>query len=150
MALLEMAFIVHLLNNSLTDPETELEHHCLIENAIYEASSEGEKGMRLVTEVVLNRYESEYRSDSTYCGTIYHKLQFSWTRIPESKRRVYSQDEYLKAAQVVFSYMYGDLDRILPQEVRHYLNKKEATDQSWYRPDMVVYRYKNHEFLMVN
>lgn len=150
MALLEMAFVAHLLNHSLTDPETELEHHCLIENAIYEASSEGEKGMRLVTEVVLNRYESEYRSDSTYCGTIYHKLQFSWTRIPESKRRVYSQNEYLKAAQVVFSYMYGDLDRILPQEVRHYLNKKEATDQSWYRPDMVVYRYKNHEFLMVN
>ena len=150
MALLEMAFVIHLLNNSLTDPETEREHHCLIENAIYEASSEGEIGMRLVTEVVLNRYESEYRSDSTYCGTVYHKLQFSWTRISAKKLRKYSHDEYIKAAQIVFSYMYGDLDRILPRNVRHYLNKKEATDQSWYHPSMVVYRHKNHEFLRVN
>lgn len=145
-----MAFVNHLLTSSITDPETELEHHCLIENAIYEAANEGPIGMRLVTEVVLNRYDAEYRSDSTYCGTVYHKLQFSWTRTPKNKRRKYTQDEYMKAAQVVFSYMYGDLNRILPRNVRHYLNKAEANDQSWYEPEMVVYRYKNHEFLVVN
>lgn len=148
---LEMSFVLSLLNNSIPDPEVDAEVHCLIENAIYEASSEGQRGMRLVTEVVMNRYDTEYKSDRTYCGTIYHKLQFSWTRIPRNKLRKYSQEEYEKAAQVVFSYLYQEnMPRILDRKVRHYLNKKEASDQSWYRPDMVVYQYKNHEFLLVN
>jgi spore germination cell wall hydrolase CwlJ-like protein len=145
--LLEMAFVTHLLYNSITDPETEMEHHCLIENAIYEAAGEGLRGMRLVTEVVLNRYETEYKSNRTYCGTVYHTLQFSWTR--KNKLRQYSREEYEKAAQVVFSYMYGKLDRILPRNTRHYLNKAEATDQSWYNQENVVYTHKNHEFLVV-
>ena len=146
-----MAFVINLLNNSIPDPEVDAETHCLIENAIYEASSEGTKGMRLVTEVVLNRYETEYRSDRTYCGTIYHRLQFSWTRTPKNKLRKYSQDEYHKAAQVVFSYLYKeDMPRILDRNVRHYLNVSESSDQSWFDKDMVVYQYKKHEFLIVN
>lgn len=148
--MMEMALVVAMLNSPLTDPETELEHHCLIENAIYEAVGEGVKGMKLVTEVVMNRYESEYRSNRTYCGTIYHRLQFSWTRLPRESLRKYTRNEYLKAAQVVFSLMYGETERVLPRNVRHYLNKKESTDQTWYRPEAVVYEWKNHEFLIVN
>lgn len=148
--MMEIALVLSLLNNSITDPETEMEHHCLIENAIYEAGGEGITGMRLVTEVVLNRYRNGYRTDSTYCGTIYWKLQFSWTRTPRERLRRYSDEEYVRAAQVVFSYMYDKTDRLLPQNVNHYLNKKEATDQSWYQPTQVVYQHKQHEFLVVN
>jgi spore germination cell wall hydrolase CwlJ-like protein len=123
--ILEMSFVLSLLNNSIPDPEVDAEIHCLIENAIYEASSEGQKGMRLVTEVVMNRYDTEYKSNRTYCGTIYHKLQFSWTRIPKSKLRKYSQQEYENAAQVVFSYLYQEnMPRILDRKVRHYLSQQ--------------------------
>lgn len=148
--MMEMALVIAMLNSSITDPETELEHHCLIENAIYEAGGEGQMGMKLVTEVVMNRYDAEYRSNKTYCGTIYHRLQFSWTRTPRESLRKYSLEEYQKAAQVVFSLMYGETEKVLPPDVRHYLNKKEAEDQSWYDPNSIVMEWKNHEFLRVN
>lgn len=148
--MMEMALVIALLNDPITDPETELEHHCLIENAIYEAGGEGQIGMRLVTEVVINRYNANYRSDNTYCGTIYHQFQFSWTKTPRNSLRKYSDSEYQKAAQVVFSLMYGKTKRILPRNVYHYLNKGESEDQTWYDKSKVVLKWKNHEFLRTN
>lgn len=47
---------------------------CLIKNAYYEANTEGDIGMLLVTNVVFNR-----TSGRDFCKTIYKPFQFSWT-----------------------------------------------------------------------
>lgn len=144
--LMEMALVIDMLNGK-TDVRTAAEQHCLIENVVYEAANQGVRGMRLVTEVVLQRHEHEYRQKYTQCGVIHDTAQFSWTNDPVENRRSYSDEEYQAAAQVVFSYLYNDLPRLLPEGTLHYLNPKTASDMSWYKPSKVVYRHKDHEFL---
>jgi spore germination cell wall hydrolase CwlJ-like protein len=144
--LIPMALALELMNAS-TDGRTELEHHCLIENAVYEASGEGPKGMALATEVALNRLDAGYRYKDSSCAIVHDSAQFSWTLSPTSDRRQYTQREYEKAAQVVFTYMFTDQERMLPEDTLHYINPQTATDLSWYDEDKVVYRYKSHAFL---
>lgn len=142
--MLELAIVAMLLNDH-TNPEAQAEQHCLIENAIYEAHGEGTRGMQLVTEVVVNRVNREYRGEWTYCNVIHDPAQFSWTL--EDTPREYSEEEYLEAGQVVLSVLYGELPKVLGENVTHYLNEDEATDLSWYDPNKVVLRHKNHQFL---
>ena len=145
---MEMSLVASLLASPV-QTEVDLEQHCLIENVVREASGEGVEGMRLVTEVTLNRYNVEYRGKFSYCGVVYDPKQFSWTNIREDRRRKYKDREYEKAAQIVFSYLYGDLPRLLPKNTFHYINVRHASDLSWYDPTKVVYRHKNHEFLIL-
>lgn len=155
--------------NATTDGFTRNDHKCAIENLIYEAVGEdrasvlrikkeldgkGELsvnnksvGMRLVMEVMLNRLDNGYRGAETFCNVVHHSKQFSWTSKDRSKRRAYKQEEYLAAAQVFYSYIYGGQSRLLPENTMHYLNKNTASDLSWYDKNKVVYSYKNHEYI---
>jgi hypothetical protein len=101
--------------------------------------------MRLVAEVTLNRIKARYRGAYDACTIVHDNAQYSWTLSPE--KRAYTPEEYTQAARVLFSYLYYDLERILPENTLHYINRKDATDLSWYDPKKVVYRFKNHEFL---
>lgn len=144
--MLSMSIVVALLADPM-NPVAEREHDCMIRNAIYEANGEGIKGMHLVSEVVMNRYERNYRGATSFCEVVYSPTQFSWTLIPEENRLEYTQDEYYRAAQVVLSLVYGEVERILPPSVLHYLNRHQATDLSWYDTSKVFAVYGNHEFL---
>lgn len=143
---LEIALVASLLSNP-HNPMADHEQHCLIENAVYESIGEGKKGMQYVTEVVINRTEAGYRGDKTFCDTVYSKSQFSWTLIDKDQRLEYSEEDYLEAAQVTLSVLYEEVPRLLPSNVMHYLNTRDATDMSWYDPNKVYTRYKNHAFL---
>lgn len=143
---LEMAIVIALLDDP-HNPKATAEQHCLIENAIYESIGEGRRGMQLVTEVALNRLDNGFRNVDSFCRTVYDPYQFSWTIIDEDSRLDYSQADYLRAAQVVLSVVYDEVDRILPPNVHHYINVRDASDMSWYDPNKVVYRHRNHQFL---
>lgn len=147
--MLEMALVLSMLATP-TDGFVYREQKCLIENAIYEAANQGPKGMQLATEIAINRLDRNYRGAQNACAVIYAPAQFSWTLTPKEKRRAYTDAEYHAAAQVVFSVLYDEVDRILPGNVLHYLNKRDATDLSWYDPSKVVLSYRNHEFLALN
>jgi len=144
--LMEMALVIELMT-ARTDARTELEQKCLIENAIYEAAGQGKKGMALATEVALYRLEAGYRYKDTSCTIVHDRNQFSWTSIPEDQRRPYTLEEERAAAQVVFTYLYTDPPRMLPEGTLHYLNTDTATDLSWYDPKKVVLSYRDHVFL---
>jgi len=144
-----MIIIEDFVNNNQHNPRAAIEHHCMIENIIYESIGEGKIGMQLVAEVTLNRVDNQRygKSPEEICEVVYQRKQFSWTAIPEEERLVYTDDEYMQAAQVMYSVLYDELPRILPENVLHYLNRRDATDLSWYDPNKVVYAHLNHEFL---
>lgn len=144
--LLEMSIVLALLGDT-TNPVAAAGQHCYIENAIYEGSAEGSRGMRLVTEVTVNRLDVGHRGARTACEVIYSPAQFGWTFTPEDQLRTYTEAEYLKAAQAVFSVLYDEVPRLLPTNVLHYQNPTTATDDSWYDADKVVLAYKGHHFL---
>lgn len=147
--LIEMA-LVHALLDDPHNAEADIQQGCLIENAIYESIGEGPRGMQLVTEIVINRLDVNYRGAETHCEVIHSPAQFSWTRIPEDKRLTYTEEEYYLAAQVVLSVLYDDIPRILPEEVLHYLNPRTATDLSWYAVEDIALTYRNHHFLQLD
>jgi hypothetical protein len=72
---------------------SEKQMKCLIDNAFYEANTEGKLGRQQVTQVVFNR-----TNDGNYCKTIYKPQQFSWTSIkrlkgvPEKLRSVLKEE----------------------------------------------------------
>jgi spore germination cell wall hydrolase CwlJ-like protein len=143
--LMEMALVLA-IKNSPHSAVAKQEHKCLVDNIIYEASNQGTKGMRLVTEVTLNRIANKPNAVSM-CEVVYEPSQFSWTSTKKENLRKYTKEEENKAYQILYSYLYGDLNKILPSNVLNYLNTKIATDLSWYTPDKVIYRYKDHTFL---
>lgn len=144
--MLEMAIVIAMLNDP-HNPKASNEQECLIKNTIYESIGEGQKGMQLTTEVAINRLDVGYRGARSMCDVIHSPSQFSWTLSPDYGRYQYSEEEYLKAAQVVFSILYDEVERILPKDVLHYLNTETATDLSWYDKDKVVLVYGGHSFL---
>ena len=58
---------------------TNKEIACLMKNAYNEARGEGEKGIALVTQVVLNRAKF---SGKSVCAVLYEPEQFSWVSAP--------------------------------------------------------------------
>ena len=148
--MLEM-FIVEDMLQGTHNPVAKAEQHCMIENVLYEAIGEGTIGMQLVAEVTLNRVDNGYYQNTgeELCRVVYRPDQFSWTLIPQGDRLVYSEEEYMRAAQVVLSVLYDAVERILPPTVLHYINPRHATDMSWYDPSKVVYRHKNHDFVQL-
>ena len=142
MTLLEISMVALLMGAS-TDGKTVLEHDCLIDNVIYEAAGESVTGMVAVIEVTMNRVESK-RYPDTICGVVYQQEQFSWTK---KVSREPTSAERLKATQVVYTYMYPGLPRVLPPNTYHYINKRHATDLSWYDDSKVVASIGNHDFL---
>lgn len=167
---LTLTAILSIVNGD-TDGMTRLQDKCFIENLIYESVGEDPEavrnvakelngefgaadknnpiGMRLTAEIVLNRLEEEHRGEFTLCSVIYDDFQFSWTRKPKSELRKYTREEYLAAAQVAYTYLYTNADRLLPVTVINYLNPKTSKDMSWYDPDKVVYKYRNHHYLQL-
>lgn len=138
------------LLGGFTDAETEIQQRCFIENLIYEAADQGDKGMQLVAEVTLNRIDTGYRGATTFCHVVHDTAQFSWTATPKDQRRVYTKEEYLAAARVAFSVLYEKTPRILPKRTFHYLNVAKSGDLIWYDQKRVVYQYRDHQFLVLN
>lgn len=56
---------------------------CLAKNMFFEARNQGNRGMRLVAYVTLNRTISHNYSN-TVCGVVYEPYQFSWTHLLEN------------------------------------------------------------------
>lgn len=75
-----LKFISHIPERALENLDLRKikELKCLALNNYYEAATEGIRGMQAVTQVVINRVDTQ-GYPRTACGVIYQKSQFSWT-----------------------------------------------------------------------
>jgi spore germination cell wall hydrolase CwlJ-like protein len=129
------------------DPRAKDEQQCLIDAVIYEAADQEYKGMALSLETILYRTEDGFRTDGTFCGTVNRPGQYSFTAKDPALRRTYTPSELIAAQRVVFTYLYGNPTRMLPEGCYSYINADTATDLSWYSEDLVTMAWMNHEFL---
>ena len=77
---------------------------CLALNIYFEARSEPLEGQQAVAEVTLRRAR---RSGDSVCTTVYSPHQFSWTSLPEERRRVTDLRAWLLAGRVASSALSG-------------------------------------------
>jgi len=121
----------------------ESEVTCLARNLYHEARGEGATGMKLVAQTTRNRvYSGEF--PSSYCGVVYERAQFSWTRKPEAPiadMRSWSLAVEIAAATIV------DIDNLPEFRATHYYNYREIGRPSWPQRYTEVARHKNHVFL---
>lgn len=118
-------------------PERQLK--CLVDNAFYEANTEGRLGRMLVTQVVFNRTFS----GEDYCKTIYKYKQFSWTlqkKLPgiPHKLRKELEREVLE--------LYWGLEKVPKkfEDITHYHTR--AVNPKWNRAFKVVGVFNQHVF----
>jgi hypothetical protein len=108
---------------------------CLTKNAFFEANLEGDIGMMLVTNVVLNRTH-----DGKYCKTIFKKYQFAWT---SGKTKKIPVDTFNSIAFSIKKFN----RRALPIRLvgaTHY--HKRGEHPNWARKLKRLGAYKNHIF----
>jgi spore germination cell wall hydrolase CwlJ-like protein len=73
--------------------------HCLAEAAFYEARGEGERGQRMVIDVVLNRV-AHRAFPSTICAVVNQKGQFPFRRNPRLTRNKAGQEAWRTAVRL--------------------------------------------------
>lgn len=127
-----------------TDAKTRREQECLIRVTAQEGSNTGLRGMAMVIEVIQNRSRDRWRSNGTYCSTVYHKGQFEAV----ARNRKITEAEYNMAAQIAMTYLYENPKRLLPLNCYSFINPHIASDLSWYDPSKVVAKAGNHHFLI--
>lgn len=115
---------------------------CLALNAVHEALGEGERGMAAVTRVVLNRAAVGYKGQTTICGTVYARAQFSWTHEDPAPA---DPVELARAKRIVQGVLEGRyLDRV-PGALHYYNPDKVA---AWWAPSYTeVAVIGNHRFM---
>jgi len=110
---------------------------CLTKNAFFEANLEGNIGMMLVTNVVLNRTHN-----GKFCNTIFKKYQFAWTS--GNKKRI-PVDTFKSIASSIKMFD----RRLLPRRLinaTHY--HKRGEHPNWARKLKRLGAYKNHIFYL--
>lgn len=127
-----------------SDAKTRREHECIIRVVAQESAGTGMRGMAMVVEVIQNRTRDRWRSNGTYCSTVYRDGQFDAV----VKNRDITDAEYGMAAQVVMTYQYKNPKRLLPLNCYSFINPFIATDLSWYDPAKVVAKAGAHHFLI--
>lgn len=141
--LIPMAVVVDLHSSDMQYPS----HTTLIDNILHEARGESLMGQLAVLEVV---YERAYRSDfpSEVSKVVYQPYQFSWT-IEGHPIGEPTEEEELKAAQLVYSFLYDGLPDSPVKGATHYLNPSVIPDHllpNWYFEYDFVGKVGNHEF----
>lgn len=139
-----LLYLVFLLPMSLFASEQALPNKqltCLVDNAYYEAYSEGKIGVLLVTQVVLNRARTY---DESYCQTIYKKGQFSWTatrklkKIPLEKR---------KELEILITKFYKGKLNYLPKNLKDAMfYHANYVNPPWFKTRVKIGVWKNHIF----
>ena len=116
-------------------------HKCLADNLYHEARGEGEKGMKYVGHVTLNRVKSK-RYPNTVCGVVYQRNQFSWTR---NKPAIKEKKAYSRARAIARALLKRD------ESKTHFFGATyfHATHvrPTWASSKKVVMRHGNHVFL---
>lgn len=67
-------------NQSKGEVISEKELNCITTALYHESRGESEKGKLAVVNVILNRKSDDYFKQSSACGVVYAKGQFSWTK----------------------------------------------------------------------
>lgn len=126
------------------DPDTWTEHECLARNAYFEARGEGEHGMALVTQTVLNRMNSNKRYfPNTACQVVRQKIgktcAYSWFCDGKSDR---PKDLKLfeKAKIVADKAIMGYYTNLV--KVKYY--KRCDVESGFFDTLEYKFRYKNH------
>ena len=132
--------IILILCNSPVNADIKLsskELSCLTKNAFFEANLEGNIGMMLVTNVVLNRTHN-----GKFCNTIFKKYQFAWTSGNKKKIPV---DTFKSIASSIKMFD----RRMLPRKLinaTHY--HKRGEHPNWAHKLKRLGAYKNHIFYL--
>ena len=117
---------------------TNKEISCLVRNAYNEARGEGEKGIQLVTQVVLNRARIDGKG---ICEVIYEPEQFSWVSAPLAV-----SDEFKKKTKPLIVAMYNGKKRMSKQYRNIYYFHRKDLKRVWTKKLRLAASYKNHIF----
>ena len=111
-------------------------------NMYHEARGEGEKGMRMVGEVTINRTASSKYPD-TICGVVYQKNQFSWvsTKKDKTPKEKESWEMALKIAKELLDDGVGSYGHL----ATHFVNLSVARP-SWTKKFDKVTKIGDHTF----
>ena len=116
------------------------EFKCLSDNIYHEARGEGDKGMRLVGHVTLNRALSS-KYPSNLCKVVYQSNQFSWTSNP---RAVTNRNSYQHAQQAARDVLYRKHDE---SNGALFFFGHHIVTPKWYWYKTVTVKHKNHTFM---
>jgi len=113
-------------------------------NIYHEARGEGEEGMQMVGEVVLNRVDHP-KYPNTICGVVYQKSQFSWVK--QLKNHTPKEKEMWELSlHMAEQLLQGDID-LYDNGATHFLNPKALKKlPSWTRKFDEVAKIGNHVF----
>lgn len=113
-------------------------------NIYHEARGEGEEGMQMVGEVVLNRVDHP-KYPNTICGVVYQKSQFSWVK--QLKNHTPKEKEMWELSlHMAEQLLQGDID-LYDNGATHFLNPKALKKlPSWARKFDEVAKIGNHVF----
>ena len=113
-------------------------------NIYHEARGEGEEGMQMVGEVVLNRVDHPKYPD-TICAVVYQKSQFSWVK--KMKNHTPKEKEMWELSlHMAEQLLQGDID-LYSNGATHFLNPKVLKKlPSWARKFDEVAKIGNHVF----
>lgn len=92
-ALIVLGIIGLILSSKSANANLYDDIQCHVDNIFYEANSEEFLGHVLVANSVTNRTATKNRWGSTVCGTVYQRLQYSWTRLPARALYDFKQTE---------------------------------------------------------
>lgn len=143
--LLPLIVVQGLMSADATLAEVAQQQQCLIETVAREAGGESLYGIQAVTEVIDNRAQANYKGKD-WCSVVHYPGQFAAN---EGTPRPITYAERIKVSQVVYSYLYGSIPRVLPEDTFHFINPYTANDLSWYAAEDVVATYDNHHFLKI-
>lgn len=117
---------------------TNKEIACLVKNAYNEARGEGDKGIQLVTQVVLNRARIDGKG---ICEVIYEPGQFSWVSAPLAV-----SDDFKKKTKPLIVAMYSGKKRMSKQYRNIYYFHRKDLKRVWTKKLRLAASYKNHIF----
>jgi spore germination cell wall hydrolase CwlJ-like protein len=119
---------------------TNAEILCLAKNIYYEARGEPMHGKIAVAQVTLNRVTHRTEFQSSICGVVYAKHQFSWTMEKHSEPR---GEAWLEAKAIAKAVIVGTAH--LPDFKALYFHNLTVKPQ-WNRTKELVARIGNHIF----
>jgi N-acetylmuramoyl-L-alanine amidase len=119
---------------------TNAELLCLAKNIYYEARGEPMHGKIAVAQVTLNRVTHRTEFQSSICGVVYAKDQFSWTRERHKEPR---GEAWLEAKELAKAVVQGTAH--LPQFKALYFHNLTVKPH-WRKTKELVARIGNHIF----
>lgn len=111
-------------------------------NMYHEARGEGERGMRMVGEVTINRTASSLYPD-TICGVVYQKNQFSW--VSSKKNKEPKEEESWQLALKIAKELLDDNVNSYPHLATHFVNL-DVSRPSWTKKFDKVTTIGDHTF----